>query len=144
MEKKKRMKKDTIYSIIAWCLIIVIFYLLVFGIPLKEKFNRKECPYKTEGNSQADFVIKYVDSPYCSWCWLEEFTLKKLVKKKGDSFYLERYDIRYCTEIVRKHRFSGTPAFVFSVENGTKEYAHSGYIKKDDFFNIICEATGDC
>ena len=143
MEKKK-ISRDTIYAVLTWSVIFIIFYLLVFGLPFSEKADRTKCPYKIEGNPKADFVIKYIDSPYCIWCWLQEPVLKKLVKTKGDSFRLERYDIKYCTDIVKKYRFSGTPSFVFSVENGTKEYTHWGYINKKDFFNIICETTRNC
>jgi len=144
MEKKKRISKDTIYAIFTWCGILIIFYLIIFGIPFKEKVDRTKCPYKTEGNPQADFVVKYIDSPYCPWCWLEEFTLKSAVKKKGNSFSLERYDIESCTDIVRKYKFSGTPSFVFSLKNEAKEYTHWGYIGKKDFFKLICGTTGDC
>lgn len=139
------MNKDTIYAIITWIGIIFFFFFL-FVRSSQGGINdpRANCPRGVEGNPNADFVIKYVDSPFCPYCWKEELILKRLVETKGRSFKLERYDIRYCTDIVRKYRFSGTPSFVFSTENGTKEYAHSGFIKEEAFNEIVCEMTGDC
>ena len=124
--------------------IIGIFFVFYLFLQFTSAGERKKCPYKIQGNLNADFVIKYIDSPYCIWCWFEEPILKKMVETKGDSFKLEKYDIRYCTEIVRRYGFSGAPSFVFSIENGTKEFSHMGFIGKEDFYDIICEATGDC
>ena len=141
MSKKIKDKKKRIYFIIS--LVIVLSVLYLFSNLAQDK-DRKNCPYKTEGNLNADFVIKYVDSPYCIWCWLEEPVLKKMVETKGDLFKLEKYDIRYCTEIVSKYKISGTPSFVFSLENGTKEFPHMGFIGEVDFADIFCDVIGDC
>ena len=52
----------------------------------RDKSDRSKCPYKTEGNLTADLIIKYIDSPYCVWCWIEEPVLKKMIETKGDLF----------------------------------------------------------
>lgn len=141
----KKKNKEIGYNIITW-IIVIFFFSWIFTNPnlMGQGSNKNSCPYEVEGNNASDFVIKYVDSPYCFWCWLEEPILKKLVIEKGNSFRLERYDINKCTEIVKKYGFSGTPSFVFSLENETKEYTHFGFIDEDKFFKLICETTGDC
>ncbi len=146
MVKKK--KGDTIQFILLVAVLLVLFYLTTRYLSMSPEYEdgpeREVCPYKTEGNPNASFVIKYIDSPFCFWCMLEEGVLKKVVAKKGNSFRLERYDIRHCKDVVDKYGFSGTPAFVFSMENGTKEYTQSGFIKEDMFYLVICKATKDC
>jgi len=148
--KKRNIKKykGILYPVITLIVLAGLLYIamnlntVLFGVD--KNADRAKCPYKIEGNLDANFVIKYIDSPYCIWCWFEEPVLKKLVKEKGNSFRLEKYDIDHCYDMIRQYRFSGTPSFVFSLKNETKEYTHMGYIGEDDFFNIICEAAGDC
>lgn len=122
----------------------VVLIILFYFTNIYTSGNRKECPYSVQGNPEADFVIKYIDSPYCTWCWFQEPILKKAVKEKGDSFKLEKYDIRYCSEIVNQYRFSGTPSFVFVTEEDKKEFSSTGFIPEKNFFGLICEVTGDC
>lgn len=150
-KKSKKKRKETISAILSLAATIVLVFLFVKFVPIlftkglsSSNVDRTKCPYKVEGNLNASFVIKYIDSPYCVWCWFEEPILEKMVETKGNSFKLEKYDIRYCTDIVNKYGFSGTPSFVFSLDNGTKEYPRVGYIGDVDFSNIICEVTGDC
>lgn len=139
----KRSNKDVIYAILSLGGIILLLFLMVnFNSFFGSHIDRKKCPHKIEGNLNASFVIKYIDSPTCVWCWFEEPVLKKAVAEKGDLFRLERYDIRYCRELVRKYKLGGTPSFVFSYQ--TKEYTHWGYLNKGAFYNIICEVTGGC
>lgn len=150
MVKKKKKNNELLYAALTWiAVIVVVLFSIKFvsssfrGI-LMESSGRGGCPYKVEGNVNASFTIKYIDSPYCFWCWLEEPILERLVAAKGNSFKLEKYDIRYCDDIVDKYRFSGTPSFVFGLEGEEKEYSHSGFIPEDDLNEIICKATGDC
>lgn len=140
----KKMNQKLLYALIVFILLLALSYFIPNFSTFGDTVDRTKCPYKTEGNSNADFTIKYVDSPYCFWCWLEEPILENVVNAKGNSFKLERYDIRYCTDIVRKYKFSGTPSFVFSMDNGTKEHSQVGFIREEMFFKIICEVTGDC
>ncbi len=109
-----------------------------------EETSRINCPYGVEGNPNADLVIKYIDSPYCIWCWFEEPILKKAVAEKGDLFMLERYDIRYCNDIVRKYEFSGTPSFVFSLRGGSKEFTHWGFLPEEKLNDVICGLSEGC
>ena len=141
MEKSER--RETIYAILSFIVLILIVYLTIGSAEGEEDTkNRRECPYEVHGNPNATFTIKYIDSPYCIWCWFEEPILQGLLDEKGDSFKLEKYDIRYCNEVVQKHRFSGTPSFVFSQDG--KEYAHTGYLEEEALVSVICSATGDC
>jgi thiol-disulfide isomerase/thioredoxin len=142
MKKKSKLGEESKFRIFFALAIVLIILFITTNFSLGA--DRKTCPYEVEGNLDADLVIKYIDSPYCVYCWLEEPILNRLVETKGDSFRLERYDIRYCNEIVEKYRFSGTPSFVFSMEDGTKEFLHYGFIGEKDLSNVICEITGDC
>ena len=134
--------KTGIYIIIILAAIVLIY--MIQAVNPSEHIDRTKCPYEEEGNLSADFVIKYVDSPFCVWCWLEEPVLKKMVKTKGDSFKLERYDIRHCTSLVRKYGFSGTPSFVFGMRNSSKEYTRFGYLNENAFNIITCSVLGGC
>jgi hypothetical protein len=144
----KKKEKEALKAIISWAAIIIIFVLLfkACSIPASEyrQTDRMNCPYGIEGNPNADLVIKYIDSPYCIWCWFEEPILKKAVAEKGGLFMLERYDIRYCTDIVMKYRFSGTPSFVFSLKNDSKEFTHAGFIQEEELNRVICGMSGGC
>ncbi len=142
-------KKETLKAIIIWVAIIIIILLLlrvnsILGGSITEAYDRGKCPYKVEGNQNADLVIKYIDSPYCLWCWLEEPVLKKAIAEKGNLFMLERYDIRYCRDIVIRYEFSGTPSFVFSLRNDSKDFAHSGFISEEELDRVICGLSGGC
>lgn len=146
MEKRSIKNRKTIYVALGLLAVFLIFYVLfnpgvIFGGGVGD---RTICPYKVEGDLESDFVIKYIDSPYCVWCWFQEPILKKAIKTKGELFRLERYDIRYCDGIVDKYRIAGTPSFVFSIDGGVTEYSHMGYIEKELFFAIICDATRGC
>lgn len=145
---KKKKKESTLHFILLIIAMVALLYIIFTYLPMSPEYGdgvqRTVCPYKTEGNPNATLVIKYIDSPYCFWCMLEDRVLKKVLEKKGNSFRLDRYDIRYCKDVVNKYGFSGTPAFVFSMENGTKEYTQSGFIKEGLFYQVICKATNDC
>ena len=143
----KKINKETVYAILA---LVGIFAILYFFVNIrspslnKEKIDRTRCPYKIEGNPASNLTVKYIDSSYCIWCWFEEPVLKKLVAEKGNSFKLERYDINYCATLLMKYKFSGTPSFVFSLDDGSKEYAHTGFIPEENFNKMICEVTKNC
>ncbi len=142
-------KKEEIFKpIISWAVIITIFFLLFKACSTSalesEKMGRANCPYKVEGDQNANLVIKYVDSPYCFWCWLEEPILERAVATKGNLFRLERYDIRYCKDIVTEYGFSGTPSFVFSLRNDSKEFAHSGFMQEEELNRVICGLSRGC
>lgn len=146
MPKKK--KREGLKALISWVVIIIIFFLLFKGcsVPVSEsgKTNSADCPDKIEGNQNANLVIKYVESPYCIWCWFEEPILKKAIAEKGDLFMLERYDIRYCGEIVEKYGFSGTPSFVFSLKDSGKEFTHWGFLPEEKLNEVICGLSKGC
>ncbi len=139
-------KKETLKAVISLAVLIILSYLIikVSSIQIGSQTYRKNCPYGTEGNLNADLVIKYIDSPYCIWCWLEKPILKKAVAEKGEMFMLEKYDIRYCDEIVNKYGFSGTPSFVFSLNDGSKEFTHYGFLSEEQFNKVICDLSKGC
>ena len=146
MDKKK--KKKVIKSFISIAIMIVIILMLLKFDSILDGLqtgpDRANCPYSIEGNQNAALTIKYVDSPYCLWCWLEEPVLKKAVETKGELFVLEKYDIRYCNDIVMKYEFSGTPSFVFSLRNSTKEFTHWGFLSEEKLDDVICGLSGGC
>jgi len=145
MKKLSKKKKETIESILLLVSLIILLTIIYYSTTTSsDEFDRKQCPYTIEGNTNASFKIMYIDSPYCGWCWLEEPILKDIIEKKGHILSLEKYDIRYCKDIVTKYRLTGTPSFVFSLNNGTQEYPKTGFIEELDFYQIICEVTGDC
>lgn len=134
-------KKDTFFSLLTLGAIIIILYLI---ISLKTgTVGNKECPDRIQGNPNATLLIKYFESPFCPYCWMEEPILKDLLKRRGNLFTLERYDIRYCHDETRKYRIAGTPSFVFSLKNETREYTHYGFIEKEKLENVIC-SVGEC
>jgi len=139
----KKDKKETIYVTLAFAVLLVIVYITITPSGEDGK-NRRECPYEVQGSDNPSFLIKYIDSPYCIWCWFEEPILKKLVAEKPDTVRIEKYDIRHCGEEIGRYGFSGTPSFVFGVEGGAKEFTHSGFISKEDMWGAVCSATGDC
>lgn len=136
--------KEKIYTIIAIVIIALLMILLLMLSSGKDDKDRTQCPYQTKGNNNSDFVIQYIDSPYCTWCWFEEPILKRMVRDRGDLLKLEYYDIRYCSEIVNKHKISGTPSWIFNINNGEKEFLHVGFIGASMLDNIVCEATKGC
>lgn len=129
---KKHMKTILIISVIA------MIFILIFAFQGKiKKFigrqldseNQKNCPSKILGNTSSAVRVAYFETPYCPACWKEElFAFLPLFKKMGNSFYMEKYDIRYCRDLVRKYRVIGTPTFVFQNTNTKKEYVHFGYL----------------
>lgn len=143
MTKKDSTQKFlAVIAIIALLALTYVFVKFGGGEGNEGGIDRTQCPYSTEGNENASFVIKYIDSPYCVWCWFENSVLKEAIATKGDRFKLEKYDIRFCNDDIAKYGFSGTPSFVFGIDG--KEFTHSGYIDEVNFFNVICKATGDC
>lgn len=140
--KKQWVKKDTIFSIASWAGIIILLFIF---INLKSgSIGNKECPDRIEGNVNATLLIKYFESPFCFYCWLEEPILTDLLSRRGNLFTLERYDVRYCHNETARYKVSGTPSFVFSLKNETKEYVHYGFIDKRKLEGVICEADGGC
>ncbi len=136
----KKIKKESVFAFLTWILIIGLVLIIFF----KPSFGNKSCPDKIEGNSDAPLKIKYFESPYCVYCWLEEPKLKSLLKEKGTLFSLERYDLRFCHNQTKKYGISGTPSFVFSLENGSKEYTHYGFLEKEQLEKVVCEVTEAC
>jgi FKBP-type peptidyl-prolyl cis-trans isomerase 2 len=112
--------------------------------PEKIEDGATVCPDTVEGNTSAILKIKYFYSPFCPWCIKEEPILEELIQTYGHLFNIDRYDVRYCPEQVSKYQVSGTPAFVFSTENGAKEFVHPGFIERDKLKEIICGITKGC
>ena len=83
-------------------------------------------------------TIKYFTSPNCLYCWIEEFSLGKITKSRGELFALEKYDIRFCNQIAREYRITGTPGFVFS--NGDEEETVYGYMNRDKIEAMVCNS----
>ena len=150
-EQEQKSEKDQFkFMLLSAITLLGILFVIsqLIGLPTGafalDDIDRTKCPYSVEGNTSASLVIKYIDSPWCSWCWLEEPILRRLVERKGNILSLEKYDIRKCADAIRQYQFSGTPSFVFSVDNSSKEFPHTGYIDEPTFYKIICEITGDC
>lgn len=146
MKKHKKilgMKKDSFFALLAWAGIILIAYFLIQGSSGAGS-SSEGCPDRIQGNVNASLKIKYFESPYCVYCWLEEPILESMLETRGHLFRLERYDVRYCHNETRKYGVSGTPSFVFGMKGDSKEYTHYGFIKKEDLERVICGATGGC
>ena len=117
--------------------------LLFIILSLKKgNIGSTECPNIIQGNVDANFKIKYFYSPFCPYCWKQEPILRNALKTYGDSFNLERYDIRYCKDEVAKYKVSGTPSFVFVLKNESKEFPSYGFIPRDKFEGVIKEQIG--
>ena len=120
---------------------IVLFFIIISF--KKGSIGSAECPDAIQGNVNANFKIKYFYSPFCHYCWKQEPILRDALKTHGNSFSLERYDIRYCKNEVARYKVSGTPSFVFILKNESKEFPSYGFIPKDKFEAIIKEQAGD-
>lgn len=146
-KKKSKKKKEKKYTYLALFGIVILLYLIlkVSGAAARDDgYDHTKCPYNTQGNNNSDFIIKYIGSPTCFWCMIEEPILDDLIEEKGNSFKLESYDIRYCNDLIKKYNIVGTPSFLFGIKGNSEEIPHIGFISKKNFNNIICEATGDC
>lgn len=115
----------------------------------KVKFSQKirlesSCPDERAGNPDATLTIKYFYSPVCFWCILEDQHFDELLQKEGQAFKLEKYSREKCSDIMRKHKLSLTPSFVFSSINEPQEYTVDGYISKENLAKVICDVTGSC
>jgi len=140
MKKIRKFIKKYKKSIIQYTIIIVIF-LVLYNVKLGNVGSR-ECPEKVEGKPEAALVIKYFKSPFCSICWTQDPILTKLKEERGDDFRFETYDVRYCTDEVRKYGAYGTPSFAFEYED--KVFVERGYQPRELFDYAICELTGKC
>jgi FKBP-type peptidyl-prolyl cis-trans isomerase 2 len=123
-----------------------IILLNISNEPIPETIEEElpVCPDTVEGNKSADLKVKYFYTPFCPWCIKEEPILDEMLKDYGHLFHIERYDIRFCPEQVKQYQVTGTPSFVFSTENGAKEFFIPSFIKKDKLKEIICNTTNEC
>jgi hypothetical protein len=128
-------KRKTFISIIEFAGILVLFLLILQF--KKGSIGSKQCPDLIQGNEDASFKIKYFYSPFCFTCWKEEPILRNMLNKHGDSFLLERYDIRYCDAEVNQYKIMGTPTFVFII--GNKEFPKHGFISEEQLEKIIMD-----
>ena len=134
----RKQQKQMVGTLIMWVALLLLVYFLLGS----DDVDRRKCPYKVAGNSQANLSIKYFGNPYCIWCIILEPKLKKLEEQKGNSFVISYYDNRYCNEEVKKYGVVAVPFFVFN--DSIKEVRHPGYLEDADLRSIICQATGDC
>ncbi len=100
--------------------------------------NQKNCPSKILGNISSTVKIKYFESPYCPACWKEElFAFPQLFRRMNDSFFMEKYDIRFCKDEVNRYAVVGTPTFVFQDINSSREFVHYGYFSYTELRKMI-------
>lgn len=128
-------KRKIFFSILEWGGLLLLVFI-IFNIR-EGKIGKTNCPDAISGNVDANFKIKYFYSPFCTYCWLQEPILRDMLQLHGDSFSLERYDIRYCKSEVARYKVSGTPSFVFVLKNESKEFVSYGFIPKDKFESIL-------
>ncbi len=140
MKKRKNSNKKALLAFIFLIILVIVFVNI--GRIMTSGVNKKECPNKVEGNPEADFKIRYFESPFCFYCWIEEPILKRLVEEKGKLFSLEKYDVRYCQEQVKKYKVIGIPTFVFV--KGEKEEVYPGFISERNLREILCKKGGVC
>jgi len=130
------MKRKTFFSILHWGALIIILIVL---LNLKSgNIGSAECPEIIQGNKNANLKIKYFYSPFCPSCWRSEPLLNELVKNQGDLFSIEKYDIRYCTEVTEEYKIYQVPSYVFILQNESVNY---GFISKDKFEEILFDLT---
>lgn len=149
MAKNKRLisiNQDKKFVLGAIILIIVLAIITINAgaILNNDGYDKTKCPFVVFGNKESDLKIKYFETPYCFYCWLEKPILERLVQDKGDIFHLEKYDLRYCKEEANKYNIRGVPSFVFGINNQTKEYTTYGFIPEDKLNSIVCELTAAC
>ena len=133
------MKRKTFFSILQWAgLIIVLIVLLNLR---SGNIGSAECPDIIQGNQNANLKIKYFYTPFCPSCWRSEPFLNELVKKQGDLFSIEKYDIRYCTDITKEYKIYQMPSYVFILQNESEESVNYGFITKDKFEEILFDLT---
>ena len=133
------MKRKTFFSILQWAgLIIVLIVLLNLR---SGNIGSAECPDIIQGNQNANLKIKYFYTPFCPSCWRSEPFLNELVKNQGDLFSIEKYDIRYCTDITNEYKIYQMPSYVFILQNESKESVNYGFITKDKFEEILFDLT---
>lgn len=130
-------KRKTFIFIIELIGVLILFFILL-GFK-KGSIGSAECPNIIEGNIDADFKIEYFYSPFCPHCWKEEQILRDMLDKHGDTFSLERYDIRYCDKEVDKYKVVGVPTFVFSKNDENKEFKQHTFISKEQLEKIILD-----
>jgi len=144
--KKHRFIDEDKRFILVIVLIIIVLGILTIQVKAmmndNGEFDRKLCPYTVEGNKSASLKIKYFDSPYCFYCWLEKPILKRSLEAKGTLYNIEKYDIRYCLAEKKRYNMPGTPGWVFISEK--KEFPTYGFIEEERLNSIICELSGGC
>ena len=158
-EKFVSINQDKKFVLAAIILIIVLAIITINAgtILNNDGYDKKQCPFVVLGNKDANLKIKYFETPYCFYCWVEKPILEKLVKNKGNVFNIEKYDFRYCTEEASKYNIHGVPSFVFGIKNkindsndsnnqesNLKEYTTYGFIPEDKLNAIVCELTNSC
>jgi prolipoprotein diacylglyceryltransferase len=144
----KELKKDNkqlFHNLLVIFITIIVLFSLssiiqrVVGSQL-DTDELKECPHAVLGNTSSEVKIIYVNSPYCTICWKEELIVfPQLFEEMGDSFFMEKYDVRHCKEIASGYGIYATPGFVISNENAEREFTYYGYrsfegLKKDILF----------
>jgi hypothetical protein len=134
--------KKLLLVIVLTIVILGIITIQVSAMSNTDSYNRKLCPYTIKGNINATLNVKYFDSPYCFYCWMEQPILKRALEEKGHLFNIKKYDIRYCLEEKKKYNMPGTPGWVFI--NKDQEFPTYGFIKEVNLNKIICELSGGC
>ncbi len=134
--------------------LLVIFVTLVLLFSLSGIIQRvigsyrdtprlRTCPYETAGNTSSEIRIIYLSSPYCTVCWQEElFVFPELFKELNSSFFMEKYDIRFCKNVSKEYGIYGTPGFVISNLKAEKEYIYYGYRSLEQFREDIGALKG--
>ena len=144
--------KKFVLGAVVLIIILAIITINAGAILNNDGYDKTKCPFVIFGNKDADLKIKYFETPYCFYCWLEKPILERLVQNKGSVFHIEKYDLRYCKEEANKYNIRGVPSFVFAVKNNDdvqkdavpKEYTAYGFIPEDKLNTIVCELTATC
>jgi thiol-disulfide isomerase/thioredoxin len=121
--------------IIIFLAAITVFAALNYSSGDSMKYDKKLCPYLAQGNMSASLGIKYFETPYCVWCWIEKPALDRLAENKGSLLRLERYDMRYCRNEADKYGIVGVPSFVFITAEKTGAYY--GYIPEKRLNEVV-------
>ncbi len=128
--------------LMGWVGVIVLIYVIA-GVATAQDVDKKECPYKTVGNTNSSLKMEYFGTPSCVFCKLYEPVLDKLQEEEGDKFAVEYYDTRYCLEAAQKYAVMATPTTVFSVVGGTSQIVR-GYLDEVGLRQKFCELIGLC